>query len=73
MSMYEYVALNDPSPSGYSYMYHPLLTGRGDVSVNYNDILGITQKSGHELDASNVVYSIIILYGNSFLKAQIWV
>ena len=54
----EFVALNEASPPGCSYIHQPRLTGRGGgVAVIYNDNLGVTQKPSHKFNAFEVLYT----------------
>ena len=56
----EYVALNEASPPGYSYIHQPRVTSRGGgVAVIYNDNLGVIQKPLHKFNAFEVLYTNI--------------
>uniref|UniRef100_A0AAY4DRN7 Reverse transcriptase domain-containing protein n=1 Tax=Denticeps clupeoides TaxID=299321 RepID=A0AAY4DRN7_9TELE len=56
----EFVALNESSPPGYSYVHQPRLTGRGGgVAVIYKDNLGITHKPRQGLNSFEILYTNI--------------
>ncbi|KAI5085474.1 hypothetical protein C0J45_5310, partial [Silurus meridionalis] len=56
----EYVALNEASPPGYSYIHQPRLNGRGGgVAAIYNNNLNVTQKTKHKCKTFEVLYTNI--------------
>uniref|UniRef100_A0AAQ6IK29 Endonuclease/exonuclease/phosphatase domain-containing protein n=1 Tax=Anabas testudineus TaxID=64144 RepID=A0AAQ6IK29_ANATE len=67
----EYVALNEATPPGYSYIHQPRLTGRGGgVAVIYNDKLTIVQKHVHKFKAFECLYSNITSIDTNIKSAQ---
>ncbi|KAI5086287.1 hypothetical protein C0J45_1051, partial [Silurus meridionalis] len=56
----EYVALNEASPPGYSYIHQPRLNGRGGgVAAIYNNNLNVTQKTKQKCKTFEVLYTNI--------------
>ncbi|KAF4079587.1 hypothetical protein AMELA_G00179760 [Ameiurus melas] len=56
----EYIALNEASPPGYSYVHQPRLTGRGGgVGLIHSENLVVTQKPKHEFNSFEILYTSV--------------
>ncbi|XP_053535190.1 uncharacterized protein LOC108267429 isoform X1 [Ictalurus punctatus] len=55
----EYIALNEASPPGYSYVHQPRSTGRGGVGLIHSKNLVVTQKPKHKFNSFEILYTSI--------------
>ncbi len=55
----EYIALNQASPPGYSYVHQPRSTGRGGFGLIHSGNLVVTQKPSHKFFSFEILYTSI--------------
>ena len=56
----EYIALNEASPPGYSYVHQPRSTGRGGgVGLIHSENLVVTQKYSHKFNSFEILYTSV--------------
>ncbi|KAF4078917.1 hypothetical protein AMELA_G00187270 [Ameiurus melas] len=56
----EYIALNEASPPGYSYVHQPHSTGRGGgIGLIHSENLVVTQKYSHKFNSFEILYTSV--------------